>query len=245
MILNIVRDLVTQAVEQARRDGLLELETIPEIQVGRPDHPERGDFDTALSFSLARAAHANPFQVAEFLVQRIPASEQVERAVAVAPGFINFYLNDSWVQQQVEEIRLAGPEYGNLDVGEGRRVLVEFVSANPTGPVHVGQVRGAVLGSTLAKVLAAAGYDVTQEYFIKDAGSKMYSFSASVYVRYKQALGQSADLPANGYAGEYITALAEEIARSEGARFLETDEEHGIKRDWRPCPGKDGRVDSR
>ena len=227
LVLNLVRELVTRAVEQARTDGLLQLTTMPEIKVERPGDPQHGDFATSLPLRLARATRINPLQLAEALVQHIPASEQVERVVAAHPGFINFHLRDSWVQQQVEEVRLAGPEYGNVDVGEGRRMMVEFVSVNPTGPVHVGHIRGAVLGSTLARVLGAAGYDVTQEYYVNDAGSQMNAFYASVYARYKQAMGQTAELPANGYVGEYITDLAQEIAASEGTRFLEKDEEQG------------------
>ena len=229
LVINVVRDLVTQAVEQARRDGLLHLETMPKVEVEHPGNPQHGDFATSLPLRLARATRINPLQLAEALVEHIPSSDEIERVVAAPPGFINFYLRDRWVQEQVEAVRQAGGEYGNVDLGQQARVMVEFVSVNPTGPVHVGHTRGAVLGSTLANVLAAAGYQVTQEYYVNDAGAQMEAFYGSVFARYKQANGQPAELPANGYVGQYIVDLAQDISDSEGPRFLEMDEPQGLK----------------
>jgi arginyl-tRNA synthetase len=221
--------VVARAVEQARREGLLELDTVPDVQVERPANPQNGDFATSLPLRLARATRINPLQLAEGLVERITTGPEVERVVAAPPGFINFYLRDGWVQQQVEAVREAGPEYGNVDVGQRRRMLVEFVSVNPTGPVHVGHTRGAVLGSALANILAAAGYEVTREYYVNDSGSQMEAFYRSVYARYKQALGQPAEMPANGYLGDYIAVLAREILEAEGSRFAEMDEAQAIR----------------
>ncbi len=224
LALDLISDLVSRAVEQARRDGFLQLETVPEVQLERPANAENGDFATSLPLRLARTARLNPLELAERLAAMISSMEQVERVVAAPPGFINFYLRDRWVQEQVEAVREAGSQYGNVDLGQNRRMMVEFVSVNPTGPVHVGHTRGAVLGSALANILAAAGYDVTREYYINDAGSQMEAFYQSIYARYKQALGQPAELPANGYVGEYIGELAQEILSSEGPRFAEIDE---------------------
>jgi len=229
IVLHTVRELVSQAVQQAQKDGLLQLETTPEIQIERPAKLENGDFATSLPLRLARATRINPLQLAESLVQLIPACDEIEKVVAAHPGFINFYLKDSWVQAQVEEVRQAGTEYGNGDLGQGQQMMVEYVSVNPTGPVHVGHARGAVLGSALANVLSAAGYRVTQEYYVNDAGSQMQAFYGSVYARYLQSLGQEAEMPANGYAGEYITELAEEIAESEGTRFIAMDEAQALR----------------
>ncbi|MCI0857895.1 MAG: arginine--tRNA ligase [Chloroflexi bacterium] len=229
LVMNLVRDLVTQAVEQARMDGLLHLETMPDVEVEHPGNPQHGDFATSLPLRLARATRINPLQLAEALVEHIPSSDEIERVEAAKPGFINFYLRDSWVQEQVEAVRQAGREYGNVDLGQQSRVMVEFVSVNPTGPVHVGHTRGAVLGSTLANVLAAAGYQVTQEYYVNDAGAQMEAFYGSVFARYKQANGQPAELPANGYVGQYIVDLAQDISDSEGPRFLEMEEPQGLK----------------
>ena len=229
MVLHTVRELVSQAVQQAQNDGLLQLETTPEIQIERPGKLENGDFATSLPLRLARATRINPLQLAESLVQLIPACDEIERVVAAHPGFINFYLKDSWVQKQLEEVRRAGNDYGTGDLGQGQKMMVEYVSVNPTGPVHVGHARGAVLGSALANILSAAGYRVTQEYYVNDAGTQMQAFYGSVYARYLQSLGQEAAMPANGYAGEYIADLAEEIAESEGTRFIGMDEAQALR----------------
>ena len=229
MVLHTVRELVSQAVQQAQNDGLLQLATTPEIQIERPGKLENGDFATSLPLRLARATRINPLQLAESLVQLIPACDEIEKVVAAHPGFINFYLKDSWVQKQLEEVRRAGNDYGTGDLGQGQKMMVEYVSGNPTGPVHVGHARGAVLGSALANILSAAGYRVTQEYYVNDAGTQMQAFYGSVYARYLQSLGQEAAMPANGYAGEYIADLAEEIAESEGTRFIGMDEAQALR----------------
>ena len=229
LVLDLIAEMVTGALEQARRNGLLQLDTMPDIQVERPANPEHGDFATSLPLRLARATRINPLELAEALVQFIATGEEVDRVVAAPPGFINFYLRDGWVQQQLGEVRRAGPEFGNVDMGHGKRVMVEFVSVNPTGPVHVGHIRGAVLGSVLANVLDAAGYDVTREYYVNDAGSQMDAFYRSVYVRYRQALGQPAEMPSNGYAGQYISDLAQEILEAQGPSFAGLEEAQALR----------------
>ena len=229
LVLNSIIDAIAQGVEQCRSAGFLQLDTVPEIQVERPANRQHGDFATSLPLRLARATRINPLDLAETLMQNIPAIEEVEKAEAVAPGFINFRLRDSWVQQQVEAIRRLGGEYGNVDQGSGRKMMVEFVSVNPTGPVHVGHTRGAVLGSSLANILSAAGYAVTREYYVNDAGTQMDIFYSSVLARYKQALGQPAELPANGYVGDYISDLANEILAEQGPKFADLDEPTALK----------------
>ena len=228
-VLHIVRELVSQAVQQAQREGLLQLETTPEIQVERPAKAENGDFATSLPLRLARATRINPLELAESLIKYIPACDEIDRVEAAPPGFINFHLSDHWVRRQVEEVRRVGNEYGNVDLAQGQQMMVEYVSVNPTGPVHVGHARGAVLGSSLANVLSAAGYQVTQEYYVNDAGTQMEAFYGSVYARYLQSLGQEAEMPANGYAGEYIGDLAEEIAETEGTRFIGMEEPEALR----------------
>lgn len=229
LVRDTIQEMVTVAINRARQEGVLQLETMPEVLPERPGNPEHGDFATSLPLRLARATRINPLKLAETLVQYIPGAEAVERVEAAPPGFVNFYLNDGWIQRQVEVVRQSGGEYGQLEVGQGRPVMVEFVSVNPTGPVHVGHTRGAVLGSALANTLAAAGYRVTREYYVNDAGTQMEAFYRSVYARYREALGHTADFPANGYAGDYIADLAREIAAAEGARFLEPEEAQAVK----------------
>ena len=220
MIRDIIVGKVQEAVERAREQGLVPIETMPDITVEHPSNPENGDFATSLPLRLARATRISPIKIAEELVRLVPPSDELAEVWAAPPGFVNFRLRDEWLVQQVEAIRQTGADYGNVDVGSGERVLVEFVSVNPTGPVHVGHTKGAVLGSALAKVLAAAGYSVTTEYYINDAGTQMEAFYGSIYTRYKQALGQEAELPPNGYVGSYLIDLANEIVGQHGDRFL-------------------------
>ncbi len=232
MVTPLVRDsisqLVSQAIEEARREGLVQLETSPEVPLERPGNPGHGDFATSLPLRLARATRINPLELAQMLVERMPASIEVARVEAAHPGFINFFLGHDWVQQQVEVIRRAGPEYGRLNFGNGQKVMVEFVSVNPTGPVHVGHTRGAVMGSALAAILDAAGFNVTREYYVNDAGNQMDLFYRSVYARYLESMGRDAEFPVNGYQGDYISDLGSEIGASAGARFLEIGESEAI-----------------
>ena len=229
LLIETIQQLVAKALEAARQEGVLQLETMPEIQVERPGKSEHGDFATNLPLRLARATRINPLELAQLLATKIPTGEVIARVEAAPPGFVNFYLNASWLRQQVETVRQAGDGYGNVDTGYGRKMMVEFVSVNPTGPVHVGHTRGAVLGSALANVLEAAGYDVTREYYVNDAGSQMRAFYRSVLTRYKESLGREAEMPDNGYMGDYIIDLAKDIVESEGPRFLDQDEEQALK----------------
>ena len=228
LLIDTIQQLVADALETARKENLLQLETIPEIQVERPGNSSHGDFATNLPLRLARATRINPLELAQSLSDRISTGEVIDRVEAANPGFINFYLKESWLQQQVEVVRQAGNEFGNTHSGAGRKIMVEFVSVNPTGPVHVGHTRGAVLGSALANILAAAGYDVTREYYVNDAGNQMQLFYRSVLAAYKITLGQAAEMPDKGYEGEYIFDLAKEIAESEGTKFLDRNEEQSL-----------------
>ena len=228
LLIETIQQLVAQALEAARQEGVLPLETIPEIHVERPGNSEHGDFATNLPLRLARATRIDPLELAQSLASHIATGDVIDRVEAARPGFINFYLKESWLRQQVEAVRQAGDKFGNVDSGHGRKMMVEFVSVNPTGPVHVGHTRGAVLGSALANVLEAAGYDVTREYYVNDAGSQMQLFYRSVLAAYKDSLGRESDMPENGYKGEYIVDLAKEIIEAEGQRFLEQDDEQAL-----------------
>ena len=224
-----IQEMVAEAIDKARKEGAIQLESMPEILVERPGNPDHGDFATSLPLRLARATRINPLQLAETLTGFMPTAAEVNKVEAAHPGFINFYLEDAWIQSQVEVVRQAGDQYGNVPSGEGRPVMVEFVSVNPTGPVHVGHTRGAVLGSALANTLDAAGYAVTREYYVNDAGTQMEAFYRSVYARYLETLGRDFDFPSNGYAGDYIYDLAKEIAEGEGERFVDMEESQAIR----------------
>ena len=221
----LVRDniaaAVAEALERASRDGAINIDSVPEIEVERPNNPEHGDFATNLPLRLARAARANPLHLAQLIAERIDSRPEIEDVSAAPPGFVNFKLSEAWLQEQVEAVRAAGDSFGASDIGGNRKVMVEFVSVNPTGPVHVGHTRGAVLGSALANTLEAAGYNVTREYYVNDAGSQMDAFYRSVWTRYQQALGRDASMPENGYQGDYIVDIAAEIIESRGDGYLE------------------------
>ena len=221
---------IAAALQQAHDDGAITVDSAPGIEVERPNNPEHGDFATNLPLRLARAARANPMQLAQLIAARVAPGPEIASVSAAPPGFINFRLSDRWLQQQVEAVRAAGNDFGAAAVGAGRRVMVEFVSVNPTGPVHVGHTRGAVLGSALANTLAAAGYAVTREYYINDAGSQMEAFYRSVWTRYRQALGQDAAMPDHGYQGDYIADIAAEIIAAAGDAFLELTDLAAIRR---------------
>ncbi len=220
MIKDEIAELLRQAADEAQRRNLLHPLAMPEVVVERPQNPEHGDYASPLALKLARAARMNPLTIAQSLAGLIQLPQGVERIAVAPPGFINFSLSSDWLTRQVEEILAAGKEYGNFDLGKGAQVQVEFVSVNPTGPLHVGHGRGAILGSTLTNVLGAVGYKVVKEYYINDAGGQMDAFYRSLYARYQQELGIAAEMPSEGYFGQYMIELAKEIISQQGDRFL-------------------------
>ena len=229
----LARDLIIakieRALEGARSQSLLPLDSMPVVEVERPGNPKHGDFATSLPLRLARATRLAPIHIAETLANLIPTDDLVQQIWVAPPGFLNFGLRTEWLQRQVSEILDAGDNFGALQPANPRKIMVEFVSVNPTGPIHVGHTRGAVLGSVLSSVLQAAGHQVTREYYINDAGTQMDLFYASVYARYLEALGQDAQLSADGYQGDYVIDLAKEILDDEGPRFADLERDDAIK----------------
>ncbi|MFC1986008.1 arginine--tRNA ligase [Chloroflexota bacterium] len=213
-------ELLTQAALEAQQSGKLPSVTLPEAYLEHPQNPEYGDYASSFPLKLARATGTRPMTIAEGLVELMSPTPEIESIVTAPPGFINFTIKSDWLTQQVKSILLAGDTYGSIERGQGSRVQIEFVSVNPTGPLHVGHGRGAILGSTLANVLAAAGYDVEKEYYINDAGSQIEAFYHSLYARYQQCLGTDAEIPSDGYLGSYMIDLAKEIIAQEGDRFF-------------------------
>ena len=228
----LVRDLIAarlrDAVGEAQRTGALPPFDLPRSGlVERPQKPDHGDFASGLPLRVAKAAKRPPLEIAQALADALAQGEDggpIGEVSAAPPGFVNFRLSDDWLRAQVEDIRAAEATFGNVDAGAGRRVQVEFVSVNPTGPVHVGHARGAVLGSALARALSAAGFDVTREYYVNDAGNQMELFYRSVFARYAEALGRTdVPLPDDGYRGAYLVELGEQLAERHGPRYLEMD----------------------
>jgi arginyl-tRNA synthetase len=181
-----------------------------------------------LPLKLARSTGVNPLAIAKEIASFAVLTPEIDKITVAPPGFINFTLSSSWLTAQVASVLEAGESYGNIDLGRGSRVQIEFVSVNPTGPLHVGHGRGAILGSTLANVLAAAGYGVEKEYYINDAGSQIDAFYRSLYARYQQCLGIDAEMPSDGYLGDYMTALAKEIIAEKGDKFPSLPEKEAV-----------------
>jgi len=216
--------MITQAASEAQQQGRLPSVVLPPVTVEHPQNPEHGDYASSLALKLARAISLKPLAIAEEITRLMAAAPEVDTITVAPPGFINFTLKNEWLTSQVAEILKAGEAYGNSDLGQGSRVQIEFVSVNPTGPLHVGHGRGAILGSTLANVLSATGYKVEKEYYINDAGSQIDAFARSLYARYQQGLGTSIEMPSDGYLGHYMISLAQEIIDEAGERFRELPE---------------------
>ena len=190
--------------------------SLPEIgdispSVERPKHAEHGDYSTSVAMALASSMRMAPRAIATEIVDNIAPTAMVRDVSIAGPGFINFTLDGEWLRSQIHVIRESGVCFAHLDVGTGQRVQVEFVSVNPTGPLHIGHVRGAVIGNGLANILDAAGYDVQREYYVNDAGNQMRIFAESAYVRFLQAAGKDAELGAESYPGEYVIELGAEL----------------------------------
>ena len=209
-----------QAVLKAQQEGALAAAALPEVLIEHPQNPEHGDFASGFPLRMARAMRMSPLAIAEKVCEHIVPPPQVDKVWIAPPGFINFTLREDWLSTEVKSILAAGESFGDIELGKGTRVQVEFVSVNPTGPLHVGHGRGAVLGSTLANVLTAAGYAVEREYYINDMGTQITNFGRSLYVRYLQCLGKEAAMPPDGYHGNYMIDLAKEIIQEQGDRFL-------------------------
>jgi arginyl-tRNA synthetase len=228
MLKQTITELLTRAIVNAQQAGKLPTVTLPEIVIERPQKPEHGDYASSISLKLARASGIKPLTIASDVVSFITPSPEIGSVTVAPPGFINFILKNDWLTQQVDLILKSGDTYGNIDMGQGKRVQIEFVSINPTGPLHVGHGRGAVLGSTLCNVMTAGGHNVVKEYYFNDAGSQMDAFRNSLWARYQQALGRDVEMPTEGYLGSYMADLAAEIIEEEGERFLKLPEAEGI-----------------
>ncbi|RIL09280.1 arginine--tRNA ligase [bacterium] len=223
MLRETVADLFAAAVRSAQAAGDLPAFDPPAVEVQRPRSAEHGDFATNVAMQLARPARLAPLRIAEAVARHVAAADFVGAVTVAPPGFINLTLADAWLAGQVDAVRAAGAGFADVDLGGGRSLQVEFVSANPTGPLHVGGARNAAIGDTLARVLEACGWRVQREYYLNDAGSQMAKFGASVYARYCQALGRDVPLPEDGYPGAYIADYAARIHTAAGDRFLDVE----------------------
>ena len=201
---------------------------VDDLSIERPQKAENGDFSCSLAMKLARSMRKNPREIGQSIVDSLPDSPLVGSAWLAGPGFVNFSFDEDWLRSQVDTVIEAGDSYGDSGTPRDVTVQVEFVSVNPTGPVHVGHARGAVLGSALANVLSAAGYDVQREYYVNDAGRQMELFYETAYARYLQAWDRDAEVPDEGYLGEYMIDLGQKIKTDRGDEYLELQSEDAI-----------------
>ena len=213
--------MIEEALAVCRRQGSLPEGELPFIEVELTKDPAHGDYATNIAMVLASRAKKNPRLIAEMLTRAMDDRDGLLEKIEIAgPGFINFSVRTgAWVSL-LEEVHRLENRYGMPDIGRGRRVQVEFVSANPTGPLHIGHARGAVVGDVIARILEAAGYAVSREYYINDAGNQMHNLGRSVWFRYLELLDRPVEFPENCYQGDYIRDLAAQVLSREGEAWL-------------------------
>ena len=208
-------DLIERALQTA-----LPGTTVPALTLERPKDARHGDYACNVAMQLARALKKNPREIAQAIIGALPQSPYLDKAEVAGAGFINFFLKREFKQLVVKEVLASAEAYGRSQNGKGRRVQVEFVSANPTGPLHVGHGRGAAFGASLANVLDAAGYKVQREYYVNDAGRQMDILAVSTWLRYLELAGESVPFPPNGYRGDYVKGMALALSQQHGDRYV-------------------------
>ncbi len=213
-----VKDAVLKA-------GLASEDQIPEVVLELPKDKANGDYATNMAMQLARVAKKAPRLIADDIIANFDKSKaSIEKIEIAGPGFINFYMNNSYLTDLVPAILTAGEAYGETNVGNNQKVQVEFVSANPTGDLHLGHARGAAIGDSLSNILEKAGHDVSREYYINDAGNQINNLAKSVEARYMQALGKDAKMPEDGYHGQDIVGIGKRLAEEFGDKYVNIDE---------------------
>lgn len=225
----VKHSLIEEIKNAVRATQLIQEDQLPNILLEVPKEKEHGDFSTNIAMQLTRIAKRNPRQIADAVVANLNIGKAyVEKVEIAGPGFINFYLDKTYLHQVIHEVLEAGENYGRSNQGNHEKVQVEFVSANPTGSLHLGHARGAAVGDALCNVLDYAGYDVSREYYINDAGNQVLNLAASIEARYLQALGQEAEMPEDGYYGEDIKQFAEELVQEKGDALLSMPSEERL-----------------
>jgi arginyl-tRNA synthetase len=216
--------LIEAAILAAQRAGDLPTFDMPVIEVRPPKRADQADYAASVALALQKVVGRPPMDIAEAIAKHLPAAPFVGSIKVVKPGYLNFRLSNDWLRQQVEQIIAEGDNLAKLDVGAGKRAQVEFVSANPTGPLHIGRSRGAIVGDTIARLLEAAGYAVEREYYFNNAGQQMRNLGGSLRVRYLQALGVPVEYDeANFYQGEYLIDIAKQLVAEKGNALVEED----------------------
>jgi arginyl-tRNA synthetase len=227
---NLLRDKLLEAVELAVKDGGLAAGELPDFIIEKPSNKANGDFSTNIAMAGAKTFKKAPRMIAEAICSKLDLSGTLFDRVEIAgPGFLNFYLKQEYYSEILRDVINSGEDYGRSDYGEGRRVLVEFVSANPTGPMHIGNARGGAIGDCLASVLDRAGFEVSREFYINDAGNQIEKFATSLEVRYLQHFDNTVEMPEDAYHGADITAHAEAFIAENGDKYVNAPSEERRK----------------
>lgn len=220
----VLKEKIMEALGRAVADGALADAPLPGFIIEVPKDKANGDYSTNVAMAGAKSFHQAPRQIAESIVSRLDLADTLfERAEIAGPGFINFYLSDRFYAEILKDVVNSKEDYGKSDYGKGKRVLVEFVSANPTGPMHIGNARGGAIGDCLSSVLEWAGYEVNREFYVNDAGNQIEKFATSLEVRYLQHFKENIEMPEDAYQGADITAHAEAFVQEFGDRYVESE----------------------
>lgn len=226
----LLKSCITDAVNKAIESGALPQSEIPEFIIEQPADRKNGDFSSNIAMAGARAFHQAPMAIAQAICDNISLEGSlIEKYEIAGPGFINFYMADDYYSEILKDVVESGDSYGKSDYGKGKKVLVEFVSANPTGPMHIGNARGGAIGDCLASVLDAAGYDVQREFYINDAGNQIEKFATSLEVRYLQLCGKDIEMPEDAYHGEDITVHAKNFFEINGDKYADSSSDERRK----------------
>lgn len=220
MVKEKIAELIQAALDAAKKNDELRWDDSLKVELEQPKDKGHGDWATNVALALASKSKKPPREVAEILIKHINIPTYLEKVEIAGPGFINFWLSNDWLYEALVEICRRREKYGHADKPVGEKVQVEFVSANPVGPMHVGHGRWAAVGDALARLLTAAGYEVEREFYVNDFGNQMNIFGQSVAARYRQQLGQRSEFPPDGYQGHYITEIADEIIAADGDKYL-------------------------
>ena len=232
-----IEELVTQALGYLKRDGVIEDDEAVAIQVESTKDRSHGDYACNIAMMLAKSAGMNPRELAEKIVKRLPSSKRVKEVQIAGPGFLNFFASGHYLKLVVREILAKGEHYGEAPADSLPPVLIEFVSANPTGPLHVGHGRGAAYGASLASILKAAGHSIEREYYVNDDGRQMDILAVSVWLRYLELAGERVRFPDNGYQGDYVYDIAREVRSRHGDDLRNTGHEVSVDL---PADGEEG-----
>jgi len=226
-----VTNQLLEAVKSAKMAGELKFEELPNFVLEEPRERQHGDLATNLAMVLAKQAKRSPREIAALLIKHLDTTGTwIESSEIAGAGFINFRLNPLWLTNVIDEVIKAGKLYGQVDIGKGQKIQVEFVSANPTGLLHMGNARGAALGDSLASLLSTAGYEVSREFYINDTGNQIHNFALSLEARYLQQLGQDAPFPEGGYHGEDLIDTVKGLIAKVGDKYLSV--EPGLRREF-------------